>query len=129
MKNAPISARIIGLGAYTPAKVLTNADFERMVDTSDDWITSRTGIKRRHVVGDSGEAASDLAIVAARDAITAAGISPEEIDLILIGTVTADMKTPSTAVIVQKAIGAMNAAAMDINAACVGFLYGLTTAK
>ncbi len=129
MKNAPISAKIIGIGAYTPAKVLTNADFETMVDTSDDWITSRTGIKRRHIVGDSGEAASDLAIAAARDAIAQSNISPEEIDLILIGTVTPDMKTPSTAVIVQKALGAKNAAAMDINAACVGFLYGLTTAK
>ncbi len=129
MKTAPFSARIIGMGAYAPAKILTNADFERMVDTSDDWITSRTGIKRRHVVGDSGEAASDLAINAARDAIAAAAISPTDIDLILLGTVTGDMKTPSTAVIVQKALGASNAAAMDINAACVGFLYGLTTAK
>ena len=129
MKAAATSARLIGFGAYAPVKVLTNADFERMVDTSDEWITSRTGIKRRHVVGDSGEAASDLAIAAARDAIADAKISAEEIDLIIIGTVTGDMKTPSTAVIVQKAIGARNAAAMDINAACVGFLYGLTTAK
>ena len=129
MKAVATSARLIGFGAYAPVKVLTNADFEKMVDTSDEWITSRTGIKRRHVVGDSGEAASDLAIAAARDAIADAKISAEEIDLIIIGTVTGDMKTPSTAVIVQKAIGARNAAAMDINAACVGFLYGLTTAK
>jgi 3-oxoacyl-[acyl-carrier-protein] synthase-3 len=129
MRTALFSARIIGMGSYAPAKILTNADFERMVDTSDEWITSRTGIKRRHVVGDSGEAASDLAINAARDAIAAAAISPTDIDLILLGTVTGDMKTPSTAVIVQRALGATNAAAMDINAACVGFLYGLTTAK
>ena len=129
MKGVATSARLIGFGAYAPVSVLTNADFEKMVDTSDEWITSRTGIKRRHVVGDSGEAASDLAIAAARDAIADANITAEEIDLIIIGTVTGDMKTPSTAVIVQKALGAMNAAAMDINAACVGFLYGLTTAR
>lgn len=120
---------MLGIGSYVPAKVLTNADFETMVDTSDDWITSRTGIKRRHVVWDSGEAASDLAINAAKQALEDSGISPEELDLILIGTVTGDMKTPSTSVIVQKAIGASNAAAMDINAACVGFIYGVATAR
>ncbi|MGB5106364.1 MAG: beta-ketoacyl-ACP synthase III [Candidatus Zixiibacteriota bacterium] len=129
MKGVAKSARLIGFGAYAPVKILTNADLEKMVDTSDEWITSRTGIERRHVVGDSGQAASDLAIAAARGAIADANITPDEIDLIILGTVTGDMKTPSTAVIVQKALGAMNAAAMDINAACVGFLYGLTTAR
>ncbi len=123
------SAKIMGIGAYTPAKVLSNADFEKMVDTTDEWITSRTGIKRRHVVGDSGEATSDMCTVAAERALRDAGMSAEQIDLIVIGTVTPDMKTPSTAVIVQKHIGAKNAAAMDLNAACVGFVYGLTTAR
>jgi 3-oxoacyl-[acyl-carrier-protein] synthase-3 len=129
MINSVISAKVVGMGSYTPAKVLTNADFERMVETSDDWITSRTGIKRRHVVGDSGEATSDMCINAARQALEDAKLSADKLDLIIIGTVTPDMKTPSTAVLVQRELGAINAAAMDINAACVGYLYALTTAR
>lgn len=122
------SAEIVGIGSYVPEKVLTNADFEKIVDTSDEWITTRTGIKRRHVVGDSGEATSDMCTKAARQALEDAKMSAEELDLILIGTCTPDMKTPSAAVIVQRHLGATNAAAFDLNAACVGFIYGLETA-
>ncbi len=123
-----ISAEVVGLGAYVPEKVLTNADFEKMVDTTDEWITSRTGIKRRHVVGDSGEATSDMCIKAARQALADARMDPAELDLIMIGTCTPDMKTPSAAVIVQRHLGAVNAAAFDLNAACVGFIYGMENA-
>lgn len=129
MMKSKFSAQVAGLGAYTPATVLTNADFEKMVDTSDEWITSRTGIKRRHVVGDSGEATSDLSTKAAEMALADAGMSAANLDLILVGTVTPDMKTPSSAVIVQRRLGAKRAAAMDLNAACVGYLYGLTTGR
>lgn len=124
-----ISAKLSGMGAYVPARILTNADLEAIVDTSDEWITTRTGIKARHVVADSGEATSDMSLKAARMALEDAGIGAEELDLIIIGTVTPDMKTPSTAVIVQKELGAKNAAAMDLNAACVGFIYAMTTAR
>lgn len=129
MINSKIAAKIIGLGAYVPEKVLTNADFEKIVDTSDEWITARTGIKRRHVVGDSGEATSDMSVKAALLALEDANVSASDLDLILIGTCTPDMKTPSTAVLVQRRLGAHNAAAMDLNAACVGFIYGLTMAR
>jgi 3-oxoacyl-[acyl-carrier-protein] synthase-3 len=129
MTSALYSTRIMGLGMYVPQKVLTNADFEKMVDTSDEWITTRTGIKERHVVGDSGEATSDLCIAAARQALADADMSADELDLLLIGTVTPDMPTPSAAVLVQEALGAFNAAAMDVNAACVGFLYALASAR
>ncbi len=128
MSKDSISAEMVGIGCYVPEKVLTNADFERIVDTSDEWITTRTGIKRRHVVGDSGEATSDMCIKAARQALADADMSPKELDLILIGTCTPDMKTPSAAVIVQRHLGATNAAAFDINAACVGYIYGLKAA-
>ncbi|MCK4858484.1 MAG: ketoacyl-ACP synthase III, partial [candidate division Zixibacteria bacterium] len=98
-------------------------------DTSDEWIVTRTGIRERHVVGDSGEATSDMCTNAARMALADAGMSAEELDLIIIGTVTPDMKTPSAAIFVQEKLGAVNAAAMDVNAACVGFLYSLATAR
>lgn len=122
-------AKIIGIGSFVPEKVLTNADFEKIVDTSDEWITTRTGIKERHVVGDSGLATSDMCIAASRRALEDAGLSPEDLDLLIIGTVTPDMRTPSAAVIVQKELGAFNAAAMDVNAACVGFIYAIATAR
>jgi 3-oxoacyl-[acyl-carrier-protein] synthase III len=121
-------AHIIGTGSGVPAKVLTNDDLEKMVDTSDEWITSRTGIKKRHI-GATTEASSDVATIAARNAIEAAGISVEDIDLILLGTVTPDKPLPSTACIVQDNLKAINAAVLDIVAACSGFVYGLSIAK
>ncbi len=129
MNNRHISAKMAGIGCYVPETILTNADFEKIVDTSDEWITTRTGIKTRHVVGKSGEATSDMSIKAAKRALADAGMTAEELDLIIVGTVTPDMKTPSTATLVQKALGASNAAAMDVNAACVGYIYALTTAR
>jgi len=121
-------AHIISTGSSVPEKVLTNLDLERLVDTSDEWIVSRTGIKRRHIA-DKETASSDLATEAARMAITRAGLTAEDIDLILLATVTPDKPLPSTACIVQDNLGAMNAAVMDIVAACSGFLYGLSLAK
>jgi 3-oxoacyl-[acyl-carrier-protein] synthase III len=118
-----------GIGAYVPETVLTNAHFEKIVDTSDEWITTRTGIKERHVVGQSGQATSDMSIEAGLRALTDAGMTPDQLDLIIVGTVTPDMKTPSTATLVQRAIKAKHAAAMDLNAACVGYIYALTTAR
>lgn len=119
---------IIGLGHYVPEKVLTNKDLEKMVDTSDEWITTRTGIKERHIAS-KDEAASDLAINAAQEALKDAGIKPESLDLIICATVTGDMPFPSVSCLVQKAIGAQNAACFDISAACAGYVYGLITAK
>jgi 3-oxoacyl-[acyl-carrier-protein] synthase III len=129
MSNKNISAKLAGIGAYVPPTVLDNAYFEKIVDTSDEWILTRTGIRERHVVGTSGECTSDMSIKAAKQALADANMSAEELDMIIIGTVTPDMKTPSTACFVQKAIGAKNAAVMDINAACVGYLYALTTGR
>jgi 3-oxoacyl-[acyl-carrier-protein] synthase-3 len=129
MINQHISAKLKGIGAYVPSHILTNADFERIVDTTDEWIVTRTGIKTRHVVGDSGEATSDMALNAAKQALADAQMDPSELDLIILGTVTPDMKTPSSAVLVQRQLGAKNAAAMDVNAACVGFIYAMTTAR
>lgn len=129
MSDKLYGAKVIGIGSYVPEKVLTNADFEKIVDTSDEWITTRTGIKERHVVGDSGEVTSDMCIAAGRQALEDAGLAAEDLDLLIIGTVTPDMKTPSAAVLVQKELGAFNAAAMDVNAACVGFIYALATAR
>jgi 3-oxoacyl-[acyl-carrier-protein] synthase-3 len=129
MNDNHISAKMAGIGAYVPETILTNAYFEKIVDTSDEWITTRTGIKTRHVVGDSGEVTSDMSIKAAREALADAGLSAEDLDLIIVGTVTPDMKTPSTACFVQRALGAGNAAVMDVNAACVGYLYALSTAR
>jgi 3-oxoacyl-[acyl-carrier-protein] synthase-3 len=129
MTQSSISARLAGVGFYVPEKVLTNADFEKIVDTSDEWITTRTGIKERHVVGDSGIATSDMSLAAARRALADADLTPEDLDMLVIGTVTPDMKTPSAAVLVQHRLGAVNAAAMDVNAACVGFLYSAAVAR
>ncbi len=116
---------IVGTGSFVPDKVLTNSDLEKMVDTSDEWIITRTGIKERRIVNE-GQAASDLALKAAERAIKAAGISPLEIDLIVVATITPDMSFPSTACLVQDRIGAKRAAAFDISAACSGFVYGLS---
>jgi len=116
---------IIGLGEYLPEKILSNADLERMVDTSDEWITTRTGIKQRRIASEN-EAVSDLAVKAAREALKDAGLSADDLDLIIVATITGDMPMPSTASIVQNALSAKKAAAFDISAACAGFVYGLS---
>src|SRR6478609_12231398 len=129
-RSRPRSARnqrtvsIIGTGSYTPEKILTNEDLSRMVDTSDEWITTRTGIKERRVAA-KDETTSDMAAKAALKAIEQAEISPEEIDLILVATATPDMVFPATACFIQTKIGAKNAACLDVSAACAGFLFAL----
>ena len=119
---------IIGVGEYLPKKVLTNADLEKMVDTSDEWITTRTGIKERRLVS-AGEATSDMAARAAAEAIKDAGISASDIDLIIVTTITPDMQFPATACFVQAKLGAKNAICFDLSAACAGFVYGIITAQ
>ncbi len=119
-----LSVGITGTGSYLPEKELTNFDLEKMVDTTDEWIKTRTGISKRRIA-DEKTATSDLATKAARIAMEDAGLLSEDIDLIIVATVTPDMAFPSTACIVQKNIGAKNAVAFDIEAACTGFLYGL----
>lgn len=116
---------IAGIGSYIPPKIITNDDISKLVDTSDEWIVERTGIRERRVV-DKDTSTSDIATIAAKRALQDGGISPEEIDLILVATVTPDMAFPSTACIVQKSIGAANAAAFDISVGCAGFIYGLS---
>jgi 3-oxoacyl-[acyl-carrier-protein] synthase-3 len=111
-----------------PEKVLTNADLEKMVETSDEWIVSRSGIRERHIA-EPGEATSDYAVKAAQKAMAMAGVTPDDIDLIIIGTVTPDHPFPSTACIVQNALGATRAAAFDMSAACPGWLYGIVMAQ
>ena len=122
------SVGITGIGMYVPKKVLTNQEIEKMVDTSDEWITTRTGIKRRHIV-QPGRPSSALAAEAAKKAIADAKLKPEDIELIIVATITPDMPFPSTACFVQSKIGAKNAACFDVGAACSGFIYGLVTAK
>ncbi|MBG9454871.1 3-oxoacyl-ACP synthase [Lysinibacillus sphaericus] len=123
-----MNAGILGIAKYVPEKVVTNFDLEKIMDTSDEWIRTRTGIEQRHFAADDQET-SDLAVAAAKEAIEKAGISPEEISLILVATVTQDQNFPSVACMVQEQIGAVNAAAMDQAAACAGFIYSLVTAK
>ncbi len=118
---------ILGTGRAVPTRVLTNHDLEKMVDTSDEWIRTRTGIERRHIADDRLRN-SDLASEAARKALEHAGLSPEDLDVILVGTVTGDATFPATACYVQEKIGAVNAAAMDLQAACSGFLYATAVA-
>src|SRR5216117_3757134 len=119
---------IIGTGSYVPEKTLTNADLSRMVDTSDEWITTRTGIKERRITA-KDENTSDMGAEAALKALEQAKISAKEIDLILVATATPDMLFPATACFVQKKIGATNAACLDISAACAGFLFGVEIAQ
>src|SRR5438309_10123208 len=119
---------IVGTGSYVPDKRLTNEDLSRMVDTSDEWITTRTGIKERRAAA-KDETTSDMAAKAALKAIEQAKVSPEEIDLILVATATPDMIFPATACFVQKKIGAKNAACLDVSAACAGFLFGVEIAQ
>jgi len=120
-------ARISSLATFVPPRLLTNADLERLVETTNEWILQRTGIHERHIV-DPGVATSDLAAEAAREAIRRAGLTPEDIDFIVVGTTTPDMIFPSTACLVQHKIGATRAWGFDLGAACSGFTYALTTA-
>jgi 3-oxoacyl-[acyl-carrier-protein] synthase-3 len=120
-------SRIAGTGSYLPEKVLTNHDLEKMMDTSDDWIQERTGIKRRHIAADD-EATSDLALAAANPALEMAGITPEDVNLIIIATTTPDKVFPGVACIVQRRLGIRGCGAFDIQAACSGFVYGLDLA-
>jgi 3-oxoacyl-[acyl-carrier-protein] synthase-3 len=120
-------ARISSLATYVPPRLLTNADLERLVETTDEWILQRTGIRERHIV-DPGVATSDLAAEAAREAIRRAGLTAADIDFIVVGTTTPDMMFPSTACLVQAKIGAPHAWGFDLGAACSGFTYALTTA-
>jgi len=121
-------AGIIGVGKYLPKKVLTNADLEKMVDTSDEWITTRTGIKERRIAA-KDEAVSDMATNAALEALKDAAIKPADLDLIIIATITPDVQFPATACFVQANLGAKNAICFDISAACAGFIYALGIAK
>jgi 3-oxoacyl-[acyl-carrier-protein] synthase III len=120
-------ARITGTGSAVPDKVLTNLDLEKMVDTTDEWITTRTGIKERRIAAE-GEYTSTFATRAAEKALEMAGVRAEELDLIIVATITADLPFPATACLVQNNIKAVNAAAFDVSAACSGFVYGLSMA-
>lgn len=123
-----MNAGFIGVGRYVPEKVVTNFDLEKIVDTNDEWIRTRTGIEERRIAGDDVDT-SDMAYEAAKQAIDHAGISPDQIGLILVATVTPDQPFPSVACMLQDKLGATNAAAMDISAACAGFMYGAITAQ
>lgn len=118
---------IIGTGKYVPEKILTNSDLEKMVDTNDEWIVSRTGIKERHIAAPD-QATSDLAYEAAIKALESAGMTGSDLDLIIVATITPDSSFPSTACILQDKLGAKGAAAFDLSAACSGFVYGLASA-
>jgi 3-oxoacyl-[acyl-carrier-protein] synthase III len=126
--NPQIRAHVTGWGRYVPSQVLSNKDLERMVDTSDEWIVSRTGIRERRVAA-AHETTASMGAVAGLRAIHAAGIDPDDIDLILLATLTPDYWMPSTAALVKEAIGNKRAAAMDVAAACSGFVYGMATAQ
>jgi len=122
-----VFARIAGTGSYLPAKVVTNDDLSKIVDTSDEWIADRTGIRQRHIVAE-GETTSDLGYNAAVRALEAAGVDAKELDLIVVGTTTPDLIFPSTACLIQHRLGADGCPAFDVNAACSGFVYALTVA-
>jgi 3-oxoacyl-[acyl-carrier-protein] synthase-3 len=126
--NKPLIAHIIEIKSYLPKHVLTNHDLEKMVDTTDEWITSRTGMQERRIA-DANEYTSDMGAKAASDALQAAQVDPQSIDLIICATMSPDYLSPGTANIIQAKIGATRAAALDIQAACSGFLYGLAIAK
>lgn len=122
-----MKACIAGTGSYAPARVLTNADLERMVATSDEWIRERTGIRERRIAA-TGEACSDLAVQAGKRALASAGLAATDLDMILVATCTGDYPLPATACLVQHQLGATNAAACDLSAACCGFVYALSVA-
>lgn len=128
MKTSLKKIGIIGLGYYVPKKILTNKDLEGMVETSDEWITTRTGIKERHIAA-ADETTSTLACQAAKEALHEAKLKPEDIDLVIVATITPDMQTPATACLLQEMLGAVNAACFDVSAACAGFVYGLVMAQ
>ena len=126
--SQPIRAGILGTGSYLPEKIMTNKDMEKLVETNDEWIVSRTGIRERHFAA-ADEFTSDMATKAAQRALVAANLKPADLDLIIVATITPDMPTPSTACFVQTKLGAPQAAAFDISAACSGFVYGLSVAR
>lgn len=125
MKLLPVG--VLGTGKYVPERVLSNHDLEKMVDTNDEWIRTRTGMSERRIASPE-QAASDLSFPAAQQALQNAGIAPEDLDLIIVGTVTPDMAFPSTACLLQEKLGAKKAAAFDLSAACTGFIYGMANA-
>ena len=122
-----IYAKIVGTGSYLPERVVTNKDLEKIVDTNDEWIVTRTGIRERHYAADD-QNASDLALIACQRAMQAAGVTAADIDLIIVGTSTPDMVFPATACILQDKLGVKQGFAFDIQAVCAGFVYGLATA-
>lgn len=128
MSKISCQARITGLGTYLPEKILTNQDLEKLVDTSDEWIVTRTGIRERRIAAEN-EFPSTMGVIAAEKALTDASIKAEEIDMVIVSTMTADFQSSSTAALIQHEIGAVNAAAMDLQAACTGFIYALSMAK
>ena len=121
--------KIVGTGSFLPETILTNKDLEKIMDTTDEWITQRVGIKERRVIGDTGLSTSDMATAAGKDAIEDAGLTAEDIDCIIVATISPDMHFPSTAIFVQQNLGAKNAAVFDISAACTGWIYGMTVAE
>jgi len=123
-----IYARVAGTGSFLPERIITNAEMEKLVDTSDEWIAARTGIRQRHIAAE-GQTTGDLAYGAALAALESAGVSASEIDLIVIGTTTPDLILPSTACLLQHRLGANGCAAFDVNAACSGFIYAITVAN
>jgi 3-oxoacyl-[acyl-carrier-protein] synthase III len=122
----PLRAKISALATYVPPRILSNSDLEKLVETSDEWITSRTGIRERHIV-DKGTATSDLAVAAAQKALAERGLTPNDVEAIVVGTVTPDMLFPSTACVVQHKLGAKGAWGFDLSAACSAFVYALQT--
>ncbi|HEY6077443.1 MAG TPA: beta-ketoacyl-ACP synthase III [Polyangiaceae bacterium] len=125
--EASPKSRILGTGAYAPDQVLSNGDLERLVDTSDAWITERTGIKERRVAAD-GQASSDMALIAAQRALEAAGLTAKDLDMIIVGTVTPDLPMPACAAILQQKLGAGPIPSFDVAAACAGFIYAMSIA-
>jgi 3-oxoacyl-[acyl-carrier-protein] synthase-3 len=120
-------SRILGIGAYAPERVLTNRDLEKLVDTSDEWISERTGIKQRHIARDD-ETASDMALVASRRALEMAGLTPADLDMIIVGTISGDVPMPACAAYLQRKLGAGPIPSFDVSAACAGFLYAMSIA-
>lgn len=127
-REKTLRVMIAGVGTYLPERILTNADLEKMVDTTDEWIVTRTGVRERRIAR-TDEATSEMASAAAREALAEAGVAAEELDLIIVGTVTPDMVFPSTACLVQSLIGAKKALCFDLEAACSGFIYSMETAR
>jgi len=128
MTESPLTARIAGLGVCLPERVMTNQDFEKLIDTTDDWIVQRTGMKVRHFVG-ADEGISGMAVEAGKRALADAGVAPEEVELLVLATATPEQPIPSTSTIIQPLLGLKNAVCFDVSAACSGFLFALTIAR